>query len=326
MSPPVLHDAVAVLATERDLTVDHVVTELAERGVPTARVDTADFPQHLTLTARLGESGWGGALTGEYREVDLGSLRSVYYRRPGQFQLAEGMSTPERGWAYREARMGFGGALLGLGCLWVNDPRIVAGAEYKPTQLAIAQRCGLAVPDTLVTNDPVEAQRWASRLDGPVVYKPLGGVRHVEEGTSTVVFTTTVEVEELADPALALTAHCLQAWVDKDHEARVTIVGDHMFAVAIHADSSPAHQDWRRDYTTHRYTTVDVPSDIRVGLRRYMATWGLSYGAADFVITPEGEWVLLEVNPNGEWGWLAYHCDLPIAATLADLLEKGATS
>lgn len=35
-----------------------------------------------------------------------------------------------------------------------------------------------------------------------------------------------------------------------------------------------------------------------------MAELGLVYGAFDFVITPQGEWVFLEVNPGGQYGWL----------------------
>jgi hypothetical protein len=31
---------------------------------------------------------------------------------------------------------------------------------------------------------------------------------------------------------------------------------------------------------------------------------GLSYGAADIVVTPDGRHVFLEINPAGEWFWL----------------------
>ncbi|WP_157429926.1 hypothetical protein [Actinomadura oligospora] len=49
---------------------------------------------------------------------------------------------------------------------------------------------------------------------------------------------------------------------------------------------------------------------------------GLVSCAADFAIDPRGEWFFLgDLNPNGEWGWLAHHCDLPIAASIADVLE-----
>ncbi len=31
----------------------------------------------------------------------------------------------------------------------------------------------------------------------------------------------------------------------------------------------------------------------------------------------------LECNPNGQWGWIEDHADLPITAAVADLLTSG---
>jgi len=49
----------------------------------------------------------------------------------------------------------------------------------------------------------------------------------------------------------------------------------------------------------------------------------LNYGALDFVITPAGDWRFLEVNPNGQWLWLADETGLPIAEAIADELQHG---
>ncbi|QUX26493.1 ATP-grasp ribosomal peptide maturase (plasmid) [Nocardiopsis sp. MT53] len=316
--------AVLVLTSRQDGTADPVVHHLQEAGVPVVRLDPGDFPAGAVLDAELGGAVWAGSVRDAHRAVDLASVRSVYYRRPTPFSLAPGMSGPEQRWAYREARMGLGGVLLSLDCLWLNRPAAMSAAEYKPVQLTTAARCGLAVPPTLITSDPERAHAWARARPGPVVYKPLGGAFHVEESRTRIVYATRVgDLEELRDPALSLTAHCLQEWVDKDHEARVVIVGGHMFAVAIRVGSQAGHVDWRSDYASHSYEVVEVPARVRAGLGRYMHAFGLVYGAADFVISPDGSWTLLEVNPNGEWGWLAQACALPIAATIATLLEKG---
>lgn len=316
--------AVLVLTSRRDGTADPVIHHLQERGVPVVRLDPGDFPAAAVLDAELEGTAWAGSVRDAHRTLDLASVRSVYYRRPSPFTLAEGMSGPEQRWAYREARMGMGGVLLSLGGLWLNRPAAMSAAEYKPVQLTTAARCGLAVPPTLITSDPERAYAWARARPGPVVYKPLGGAFHVEEGDTRIVYATPVgDLEELRDPALSLSAHCLQQWVDKDHEVRVVIVGHDMFAVAIRAGSEAAHVDWRSDYASHTYEVVQVPAPVRAGLERYMEAFGLLYGAADLVVSPDGSWTLLEVNPNGEWAWLAQACALPIAQTIATLLERG---
>lgn len=60
-------------------------------------------------------------------------------------------------------------------------------------------------------------------------------------------------------------------------------------------------------------------------MRAYLAAFRLPFGAFDFVITPDGEWVMLECNPNGQWLWLHHMAKLPIPAALADLLTGALT-
>ena len=47
----------------------------------------------------------------------------------------------------------------------------------------------------------------------------------------------------------------------------------------------------------------------------------LRYGAIDLIETPDGEFVFLEVNPSGQWGWIADLGGLPIPEAVADMLE-----
>lgn len=78
--------------------------------------------------------------------------------------------------------------------------------------------------------------------------------------------------------------------------------------------------DWRADYAALTYEVIDVPDLVREAMIRYLDAFGLAFGAFDFVATPDGEWVVLECNPAGQWLWLADETGLPIAAALADLL------
>jgi D-alanine-D-alanine ligase-like ATP-grasp enzyme len=55
-------------------------------------------------------------------------------------------------------------------------------------------------------------------------------------------------------------------------------------------------------------------------LLRLMDYFNLNYGAADFIVTPEGRHVFLEVNPAGEFFWLEHRPGLPISAAIADVL------
>lgn len=47
----------------------------------------------------------------------------------------------------------------------------------------------------------------------------------------------------------------------------------------------------------------------------------LRFAAIDMIVTPEGDHVFLEANPNGQWAWIEDETGLPIAAAMADALE-----
>ncbi|KUO10863.1 hypothetical protein [Streptomyces sp. DSM 15324] len=64
---------------------------------------------------------------------------------------------------------------------------------------------------------------------------------------------------------------------------------------------------------------------MRGALARFLADFGLSFGAFDFAVTASGAWWFLECNPNGQWAWLEDAAGLPITHAIADLLENGAS-
>jgi glutathione synthase/RimK-type ligase-like ATP-grasp enzyme len=51
-----------------------------------------------------------------------------------------------------------------------------------------------------------------------------------------------------------------------------------------------------------------------------MARLGLSFGALDFVLTPDGRYVFLEINPNGQWMWLDDKLGFGITNAVVDWL------
>ena len=61
------------------------------------------------------------------------------------------------------------------------------------------------------------------------------------------------------DGSLAGTAHLFQEKVRKAFEVRLTVIGNRMFPVAIHAGSEAAKLDWRTDYRSLTYEVIDCP-------------------------------------------------------------------
>ncbi|MGH3646282.1 MAG: ATP-grasp ribosomal peptide maturase [Micromonosporaceae bacterium] len=314
---------VLILAEQSDVTVDRVVAALNRRGVPVFRCDTGWFPANLAVSAYLDGDRWAGVLRTSHWKVDLVGLRSVWYRRPTAFAFPDTMSAPERRHAAMEAKYGLGGVLNSLPVLWANHPAAEADASYKPRQLVTAQVCGLEAPRTLITNQPAAVRNFARDI-GKVLIKPVGSMYVFEEDQVKAAHTRILTHEDLSDLAGGeVTAHLFQEWLDKAYEVRLTVVGERLFPVAIHAGSDAAWVDWRTDYDALSYEVVQAPEPVVAGVRRYMQSFGLTFGAFDFVVAPDGAWRFLECNSGGQFGWIEHRTGLPISDGIADLLQEG---
>lgn len=314
--------SVLILAEERDPSADTMVPALEGRGVEVHRLSTEWFPAQLSLSARLRGGRWTGHLRTEHRTVYLEEIESIWYRSPKAYRFPAGLNTVEREHAKVEAKYGLGGVLMSLPVLWVNHPSRLADSAYKPAQLALAARCGLTVPDTLITNVADSVRAFAA--DGEAVTKMLGAISIVEGGVRKFAHTQPLGRSDLEDlRGIEHTAHQVQRWVSKQHEARMIVIGDEVTTVAIYAGSPAGHIDWRTDYDNLSYQLVEPPAAVIEGVRRLMAEMHLVYGALDFVIGPDATWTFLEINAGGQYGWLEDATGAPLTEQLADLLAKG---
>ncbi|MFD9789408.1 ATP-grasp ribosomal peptide maturase [Streptomyces sp. NPDC059070] len=313
---------VLVIAARDDWPTDRVVKTLQDRGTAVFRMDAAEFPQEATLAARIDDAHpWHGGLTTSLRALDLADVSACYFRTPHPFRLAPGMSGPERRFAAAQARAGFGGILTALDCRWVNHPSAMSRAEYKPFQLAAARECGLTIPPTLITNSPDAVRAFAGDIPGPLICKPVASPVFIEGNQLRTVYTRRLTQDDLADlTGINTTAHLFQAWMDKTHEIRLTVAGEHLYAAEVHSKTETGHTDWRSDYKSLTYRTTETPPAIAEAVQRLMRHLGLRFAALDFIVSPAGDWTFLEANPCGQWDWIQHATGHPIAEGIADEL------
>lgn len=309
-----------LVATEADdLTADMVIAELNRRGVPVVRFNPADIGADLTVSARFGTCPVpvAGQVRTPSRSVDLTTVRSVYWRRPVWPAFGH-LGADDARFAAAQVRYGLGGILYALdGPLWVNHPQRNAAADYKPAQLAVAQRLGLTVPATLVTNDPGKARNFIAGHD-QVIFKTLRWTPYQRDGVALTGWADPVTAAEI-DESVRVVPHLFQAVVDKVADIRVLVVGRQVFAVRIESGML----DWRKDYSALSYSVVELPRPVEKALLAYLDHFGLVSGSFDLAVDKTGRLWWLELNPNGQWGWLEESTGLAMAAAFAELLTQG---
>ncbi|MFD9463109.1 MvdC/MvdD family ATP grasp protein [Streptomyces sp. NPDC060027] len=319
---------VLVVAEQLDAAADMVVDQLNQRDVPVMRFDVAQFPQQLTLTGTHlpQEPGWTGIIDDRRRTARLEDVRAVYWRRPARPQIADTVPEPYATWAKNQADAAILNLLAALpGVPWLNNPHADRIAAHKPQQLVAATRCGMTVPRSIITNSPEAARAFAKDVDGPLICKPiLGGRLDVGAERRLMVATHRVDPADF-DDSICTTAHYFQEDIPKAYEVRLIAVGGHIFGGKLTTTSEAAGTDWRTDYDHIEYDTVDVPGYTATAVRRFLAYYGIAFGAFDFAVTPTGRWVFFENNPAGTWGWVENRTGLPIAAAHAKYL-MGATT
>ncbi|KOV31680.1 hypothetical protein ADK60_14615 [Streptomyces sp. XY431] len=312
--------SVLVLTNSSDVTADAVLRVLAERRVPVVRLDPGtDLHTGASLTATYRTGGQRGTLRTSSRELDLTAVRSVWVRRPSSYQGPPDLESQDRRFAASQAFWGAGGILASLpGAHYMNHPWNNRAAEYKPAQLAAAQRCGFQAPETLITDDDREARKFTARHAGGTVYKPVWNSPYSVDGQARSVWVREVRSREITE-AVRVCPHMFQAKVPKVFDTRVTAVGDRLFATRV---DSP-DLDWRYRQDRMRCSPIDIPAPVAEAATRYLATFRLAFGAFDFAVTADGRWYFLECNPNGQWAWQPAETTHRIALAIADELEGG---
>jgi MvdD family ATP-grasp ribosomal peptide maturase len=302
-----------------------VAESIRQRGGSSFRFDTDRFPTEVRLVARYGATPERLSLIDGDATLDLGSVSAVWHRRLNiAARLPAGMDAQLRRAAFGESRATVKGTLASLDAFRMDAEPSIRQAENKQLQLRIARESGLDTPRTLSTNDPEAVRAFARTCERGMITKMLSSFAVYEEGTEKVVFTNPVAAEDLNDlEGLRLCPMTFQEQVSKHLELRVTIVGRRVLAAAIDSQTSArAAHDWRRDGVrlADAWQPYTLPPEVEEKLLRLMDYFKLNYGAADFIVTPEGRHVFLEVNPAGEFFWLEQRPGLPISAAIADVL------
>ena len=200
---------------------------------------------------------------------------------------------------------------------WVNPVAQNYEAAYKPMQLSFASELGFNIPDTLVTNDANEVLTLFESNDR-VIYKTLSSFFIPPD---EMIYTNEVTQDLIRDEAasISLAPGIFQGYVEKDHELRVTVIDETIFAVKI--DSQACDQtaiDWRHNQMTDMYAITKLSDEDERRLLSLHARLGLVYGAYDFIVRPDGTLVFVECNPGGQWLWLEHALDLPISSALTN--------
>lgn len=197
-------------------------------------------------------------------------------------------------------------------------------------QYAIAREVGFKIPRSCFSNVK-EAFLNMSRGCTDLILKPIEvcDIWDEKQGVDYVFYaqkTPAGSLLEVPGEAFSQTVSFVQEYIEKAFELRVTVVGEEVFACKIDSQAQQEETgriDWRQGYEHGlRQEAYALPDSVSLQCVAFLRRMGLNFGCFDFIVTPSGEYVFLECNPNGQWLWIELTVGLKISEAIVDFLQN----
>ena len=340
-----LRNQVVIYTNQSDSHADVIIPLLESSGAEPVRLNTEDIPGSVSMTMETNTEHHEYALQlqASNRFINFDRICSVWWRQPERYNLPKGLSHQEDIFARNEIDHFLAGLFLSLDCYWINDPRRMRGADAKPEQLERAKRFGFDIPRTLISNNATKVRDFYQRVGTKMIYKTMtdpclnyneanfesdefNQFDQVPSDPLLLTLTTLItDLElDLIDQGL-LAPGQFQELLVKKFELRITVIGNQVFAAEINSQENEKTSLDFRDYTVPiQYKKANLPETFLNSCRDFVHSYGLNYGAMDFVVTKDDRLVFLENNPGGQFMFVEQRVpELKMANALTSCLVKG---
>lgn len=315
---------VLVISNKSDLTSDFVIKRLKERNIEFYRFNTEELTKTCSISLDFNLNKFFLTDLISNRQFNLKEFSSVYFRRPELPSLnSKELSDGESSFLKSEISYTLEGVYKILkDAYWVSPIYAIREAENKIFQLELAKSIGFTIPDSIVTNSFEDSISFYKRNNGNCIIKPIKSGLIEDECNSKVVFTNILKNKPISKKQIKISPNFFQSHIQKIGDVRVTIVGKKAFTTLIHSQENTQTQvDWRKGENTLKHTKIKLPIEILRKCTKLLSLLNLRFGAIDFILDEQNNFIFLEINPNGQWAWIEKQTGYEISNEIVNLLE-----
>jgi hypothetical protein len=295
-----------------------VADQLQLAGADVLMLNQRDFAD-CDVELEIKQGRIAGNLRVKDRAYPLESFRSIYTRMMDDRYLPELEDEPE-GSPLRLQCRGFHDALIRwmeiAPQLVINRIAAMSSNISKPYQTQLIRQHGLAIPETLITNDPARVREFYER-HGKVIYKSISAAR------SIVQTLTGADFERMEHIRWCPTQ--FQAFVEGTN-VRVHVVGEEVFATAVNSDATDYRYAAQQSGKDAELREVELSDELSGQCVRLSQSMGLAFSGIDLKVTSADEVFCFEVNPSPAFSYYELNTGQPIAAAVARCLMNGKTA
>ena len=293
--------------------VARAIEAAQERGIGYVVFDQREHHASDLALSLEPAAGWRGRLSCPAGEIDLAALSGVYVRLMDERFLPDVAAQPPDSPA-RARSAGFHALLhdwLNVAPIRVaNRPRAMLSNISKTYQAGVIRRFGLAIPETVVTNDPDEALAFVARCmsqGDDVIYKSVSGVRSIVQ--------TFADVDRKRIDRIRWCPTQFQRKVP-GKDVRVHVIGRRTFSTLIESDATDYRYAQTQSGTEPILSSMDLPEAAEKSCIELAAALDLPFAGIDLRFTDEDAVFCFEVNPCPAYSFYESRTGAPIADAL----------
>jgi glutathione synthase/RimK-type ligase-like ATP-grasp enzyme len=310
---------IILVTSANDLAADLLVLGLARRGSEYIRFNQEEFPARITMV-------WAQSREPQVimddTAIGFSEIRSAWFRHANVAPVIQSGGPAEEAFAIQECAAYLAGFWECAPWWWMNKPSTILNASLKLRQLSLAEAYGFRVPRTVATNCPEAACTFVASQES--IAKTILSAGYMHDGKRYSIFTTKITADEIDKVTFRQAPVIVQECVPNKVDLRVTVVGNNVFPICIRKPKDVHEVDWRAlDPKVIRYEEFGIPREVQSTCVGLVRAHGLTYAALDFIVTPNDEYVFLELNPSGQWGWLEEVTEGRITNAIVDCLIRG---
>ena len=316
---------ILIFTNKQDTHTDEVIRKLHKKDIEVFRLNSEDLLRKYKINLYIDENGlWNGEITDELgRILNLAKLKVAWLRKPDFDFFGKSAESTEQQFIASETKA-FVNILYSIPTIkWINDPFIANKAKVKFQQLLLANKYGIKIPKTLITTQPETAKEFFIECGEEILVKTIYTGNVTINGMNQGIPSRKIGKDDFYKfyKNIYLSPTQLQEYIEKAFELRITIIGKKVFAVKI---DSQAHEetkiDWRLHTQINPHSIFELPAKIERFCIEFLEEQKLLYGAMDFIVTPNNEYVFLENNPFGQYLWLEIETKIPLTEEICNLL------
>jgi hypothetical protein len=323
---------ILIISIHGDTTTDRVMQWLRKNNAEVYRINFSDFvTKHIPVSLKL---------TSERKQIIIGNIvlddlslqnTVVWLRKFDNFaksKIAENIRK-KIGYIYTHVQdeyTEFVNSLMHL----LKDAKWLCPMDAielnKINVLDEARKCGLNIPDTILSNNKESLQVHLSKYPKSITKCVADGVNiSLKPEDDLFLLSTALLTDKYLNdiPSFFIPA-TTQSYIEKEVELRIVYLDGEFFTTALFSQKQAHTQlDFRimiEGKKESRMVPFILPEDIKFKLTKLMKAINMNTASIDMIYSKDKKYYFLEANPAGQYEWNSQICNYNINKHVAKYL------